>query len=221
MPTPTEPTGAPSPSDAPPQEASDAPSDTTPAAEALLRDLLAGTGGWWSTARLAVRRADGLLPAGAARLLLRRPLMGVPAGVRVEGADGRVLAVGLGADLDDDLRALLDPLALVTGLPPAVGALPSSERRTAVARLVVEHAREVAVDGVAAVSGLLSGPGLSGGGLRGSAPTSRHPDADLADVVLDRVSALPLSVGTSGDLPRLALAVEELDARLEDDVFGG
>ncbi|WP_298801424.1 hypothetical protein [uncultured Pseudokineococcus sp.] len=213
MPTPTEPPGGPAPSDAPP--------DVSSSAEALLRDLLAGTGGWWSTARLALRRADGLLPAGAGRLLLRRPLMGVPAGVRVEDAGGRVLAVGLGADLDDDLRALLDPLALATGLPPAVGALPSPERRAVVAGLVVEHAREVVVDGVAAVSGLLSGGGPSGGGLRRPAPTDRHGDVDPTDVVLERASGLPLSVGSSGALPRLVLAVEELDARLEDDVFGG
>lgn len=176
-----------------------------------LRALLAGTAGWWASARLTVLAGDRLLLAGAAHVLLRRPLMGVPAGVRVEDAAGAVLAQVLGAPVDEDgspvdpgtgVRAALDPLALATGLPPAVGALPSRERRAAVARLAVADVEDVVVDGRPCLRGVV-------GGL---APQ------DL-DVVLDTASGLPLRVAPRDGDPVLALRLEELDPRLEDEVF--
>ncbi|MEJ5944435.1 hypothetical protein WDZ17_03905 [Pseudokineococcus basanitobsidens] len=185
-----------------------------PGATTVLRGLLDATGGWWSSARVRVVRGGGVVPEGAARLLLRRPLMGVPAGVRVEDAAGRVVARALADALDehDALRVLLDPLALATGLPPVAGALPSRARRDAVAALRLCEVREVVVDGTPAVQGDVAGLGPPQRGRRTAGPTS---------VVLDRGSGLPLEVGPRGGSPALVLRVEELDLRLEDDVFAG
>ena len=179
---------------------------------ALLRGLLRGSSGWWASARLRVLQDDGLLPPRAALLVLRRPLMGVPAGVRVEDADGAVLARGLGEEVDDaGLRPLLDPLALATGLPPAVGALPSRERRQTVERLVLADVEGVVVEDRPCLRGVVSGlPAPSG-----------TTAAQGLRVVLDTTSGLPLSVGPLAGPPVLALRVEELDPRLEDDVLGG
>ncbi|WP_299037229.1 hypothetical protein [uncultured Pseudokineococcus sp.] len=179
-----------------------------------LRDLLAGTAGWWSSARVALLEGGDLLAPGAARALLRRPLMGVPAGVRLEDAEGGVLARALGVPLDEHgtplplgtgVGAALDPLALVTGLPPAVGALPSRERRAAVAGLVVGGVEDVVVDGRPCVRGTL-------GGLRAG--------RELV-VVVDAASGLLLRAAPPRGELLLSLRLEELDPRLDDEVFSG
>ncbi|MEJ5914782.1 hypothetical protein [Pseudokineococcus sp. 1T1Z-3] len=188
--------------------------------DVLARSLLDGTAGWWSSAALTVRHDGGLLPEGAARLLLRRPLMGVPAGVRVEDVSGAVLAQGLGPELADqstradvghDLGALLDPLALATGLPAAAGAVPSSERQAAAASLEVVSVNEVTCDDEPALLVVVRGLPVPG--------VDQHGDDDATSLVLHRETGLPMEVGTSGGMSRLALRVEQLGERLDDEVF--
>jgi hypothetical protein len=166
------------------------------------RALLAGTGGWWASVLLDVATAPDAVPAGTRRLLLRRPLMAVPAGVRAETADEALLAAGLGDDLPPALHALLDPLSLVTGLPWAAGTLPGADRRSAAAALEVTGAVAVDEAGRAALRCDVVG-----------APSC------VRSLVLDRDSGLPLVAVDDGGTEVWRVAVAALDPRVEDEVF--
>ena len=181
-----------------PSPAAGSPDDLVAEARALLD----GTGGWWASVLLDVAVAPDDVPAGTRRLLLRRPLMAVPAGVRAEAADGGLLAAGLGDHLPPALHALLDPLAVVTGLPWAAGTLPGAERRSAAAALDVTDAATVDGHGRAALRCAVPGA-LSG----------------VRSLVLDRGSGLPLVAAGADGTEVWRVAVVEMDPRVEDQVF--
>ncbi len=166
------------------------------------RALLGGTGGWWASVLLDVGAAPDAVPAGTRRLLLRRPLMAVPAGVRAETADGALLAAGLGEDLPPALHPLLDPLALVTGLPWAAGTLPGADRRSAATALEVTDVVVVDEAGRSALRCAVAGA-----------------SSDVRVLVLDRDSGLPLVAAAADGTEVWRVVVAALDPRVEDEVF--
>lgn len=202
--------------------ASPGPSASAPDRTTELRDLLAGRAGGWSSAQLLLTWTGPLDPWSQTevRVRVRRPLGGVPAGVRVEDhhgeligavlvdADGehRVEGDGHGAGAEWDWRATCDPLALGAGFAPLVGAVPPAERVRAVDALEVDDVAELdRID-------------------RPTLEALVQDDGRLLRVSVDRASGVVVKVRVVGGPQHgegLDARVEELDERYGDDVFTG